>query len=71
MAGEHPYPDKTRVRHRGQQWPGAEKGTATVLQSIRQGDGTFEYEVLVDKGISWPTSGKKTWWASYTTYKAI
>lgn len=68
----HPFPVGARVYHAGQQWPGVqERGTATLLEAVPQCDGSYEYRVLVDEAISWPTAGKKTWWASYSTDMAM
>lgn len=64
----HPYPDGARVYHGGQRWGAAmEHGTANVVEVVPQRDGTYEYLVRVDEGVSWPTAGGTTWWASYHT----
>lgn len=70
---DHPFPEGARVWHRGQQWASwiADRGTATVLEAKPQPDGTYEYHVQVDDGISWPTAGGDTWWASYATNRAL
>lgn len=64
----HPLPKDTRVHHRGVVWSRqfvSGQGWATVLRSIKQADGTYEYEVQRDEPLQpdWPNY--PTWWASY------
>jgi hypothetical protein len=59
-----------RVYHAGQQFPGAEGGTATVLEVKPQHDGTFEYWVRRDRPAILGGS-LETWWASYYTRAAV
>lgn len=78
MSTIEPFPEGTRVHHRGAihsvgQDPehpegGFAGGWGKVLRSVKQGDGTFEYEVLRDRD----TAGGKvfgqnrvTWWGSH------
>jgi hypothetical protein len=73
-----PYPEGTRVHHRGAihsvardpEHPngGLRGGWGAVLRSKRQGDGTYEYEVSVDRaicGLPYLDGAKPTWWGSH------
>lgn len=77
-AAAEPYPLGTRVHHRGAihscgrdpEHPngGLRGGWGTVLRSQRQGDGTFEYEVSVERAISglrYREGGRPTTWGSH------
>lgn len=77
MSAE-PYADGTIVHHRGAihsvgrdpEHPngGLRGGWGTVLRSKQEGDGTFEYEVSVDRGISglaYAGGPQSTWWGSH------
>lgn len=75
MTGQ-PLPVGTRVRHCGQQWPAARRGTATVREV--QGplrDGSFEYRVTATRDFSRaPGPGnpedRDVWWSSEATIPA-
>ena len=60
-----------RVRHYGQQYLEALKGTATVLEVHPQGDGTTEYLVQRDAPLLPGMANEPTWWASYHTIAAV
>lgn len=73
-----PYPEGTRVHHRGAihsrtkdpEHPngGLRGGWGTVLRYEKQGDGSYEYEVLVDRcisGLAYSDGGRPTWWGSH------
>lgn len=70
-----PYPEGARVHHRGGVYskgaPGSTPGHAgpywgTVVRSVEQGDGTYEYEVLPDTNFaSTHLVPQLTWWGSH------
>ncbi|UNZ20584.1 hypothetical protein [Streptomyces sp. 891-h] len=72
----HPLPVGTRVRHIGQQWHAACKGTATIREiEGPYSDGAYEYRVLATEDFSRRPSldnpeTRETWWASYSTIPA-
>jgi hypothetical protein len=73
---DHPLPVGTRVRHYGQQWPAARRGTATI--TVVKGplrDGTHEYLVLATTDFSrrpGPDNPetRTAWWSSEATIPA-
>lgn len=72
-----PYPAGTRVHHRGAiysvgQAPehpegGLRGGWGIVISSVKQGDGTYEYEVRADRSVAGnPVTGwPMRWWGSH------
>ncbi|MDX3020044.1 hypothetical protein [Streptomyces acidiscabies] len=70
---EHPYPVGSRVRHYGQQWPAARRGTATVCEVVGPlRDGSYEYRV--DAAVAFSRQPgpdnpetRSTWWSSDAT----
>ncbi|WP_309031345.1 hypothetical protein [Streptomyces alfalfae] len=72
----HPLPVGTRVRHYGQQWPAARRGTATVREVKGPlHDGSYEYRVTATVDFSrQPGSDnpetRETWWSSLATIPA-
>ncbi|RKN61889.1 hypothetical protein D7231_31965 [Streptomyces klenkii] len=73
----HPLPVGTRVRHYGQQWPAARRGTATItavkpLPHL----GVWEYRVRTTEdfarrpGPDNPET-RTVWWSSEATIPAI
>lgn len=72
----HPLPVGTVVRHYGQQYPAARKGTATITDvKGPYGDGSYEYEVATGEAFSRPPGPDnpptdRRWWSSFTTIPA-
>ena len=83
-----PYPEGTLVHHCGAihslgQDPGYPSGDGTlrggwakVVGSVKQSDGTFEYEVRRHRGIAGtqreiPEHGELTWWGSHHIDRAV
>lgn len=67
----YPLPVQSRVYHYGQQYPGAARGTGTVLEYRVSRDGTCEYLVQRDTRILPGTPNESTWWSSRVTYPAV
>lgn len=72
----HPLPAGTRVRHYGQQWSAARRGTATIRE-VRGPwhDGTYEYRVDATEDFSRQPGPdnpetRSTWWSSEATIAA-
>lgn len=73
MNTPKPLPVGTRVRHYGQQWSAARRGTATIREV--KGplyDGSYEYRVDATEDFSrqpGPNNPetRSTWWSSETT----
>ncbi|MEU1272998.1 hypothetical protein [Streptomyces sp. NPDC005799] len=69
----HPLPVGTRVRHYGQQWAAARRGTATIRESKGPyRDGSYEYRVTTTVDFSRRPSPdnpetRETWWSSTAT----
>lgn len=77
-GGETNHPNRlkpgSRVRHSGQMWfEASEHGTATVIESVEQPDGTCEYLVQKDQKMfpDSPPVHLFSWWASYHTRAAL
>ncbi|MET8978532.1 hypothetical protein ABZX85_23230 [Streptomyces sp. NPDC004539] len=73
---EHPLSVGARVRHYGQQWPAARKGTATVREVVGPlHDGSYEYRVDATADFSRQPGpdnpeNRSTWWPSDATIRA-
>lgn len=79
------FTEGTRVHHRGAihsrgQDPehpdgGFRGGWGKVLRSVKQGDGSFEYEVLRDRDIAggkvFGDENRVTWWGSHHIDEAL
>jgi hypothetical protein len=70
VTAAHPLPAGTRVRHYGQQWPAARRGTATIVDAKGPyNDGSWEYLVLAGADFSRATGPdnpetREAWWSS-------
>jgi hypothetical protein len=67
---KHPIPDGTHVHHRGGRYSRVDPELGghywgRVIRSVKQGDGTYEYEVMPDGPFLSEEEVSPTWWASY------
>ena len=76
MKLAEPYPEGTRVHHRGALYSIADEpahpdgglrgGWGIVRRSVEQRDGSFEYEIHADRGIAGELRRDPvTWWGSH------